>query len=80
MFSTIKCIEMLRRRVFLPTAGVATPRKDFDWEKNNIHIMQEEEAFPPISEGPVVIGVNSFGIGGRSIVSDSCRGVPILFS
>jgi len=56
-------VEMLRRRVFLPTAGVTTPRRDFNWEGHNLRVQLEPEPFPQSSE-PVVVGVNSFGIGG----------------
>jgi acyl transferase domain-containing protein len=55
---------MMKRRVFLPTAGVTTPLKAFDWEGHNMRVQQELEPFPPESEPGVVIGINSFGIGG----------------
>jgi len=57
----LQVIEMLRRRVFLPTAGVTEPRKAFDWDGHNARIQMEAE---PFSEGhpPVIVGVNSFGV------------------
>ena len=65
MFSLAKVIEMLRRRVFLPTAGVTTPRTDFDWEGHRMRVIQEVEPFGPVeSTAPMLMGVNSFGIGG----------------
>jgi len=57
----MQIIEMLRKRVFLPTAGVRTPRKDFDFEGYNIKLQMEAEPFP--DDVSVVVGVNSFGIG-----------------
>lgn len=65
LFSLAKVIEMLRRRVYLPTAGVTTPRTDFDWQGHNMRVIQETEPFGPVeSTLPVLMGVNSFGIGG----------------
>lgn len=64
LFSLIKVIEMLQRRVYLPTAGVTKPRSDFDWVANRMAIIQEEESFSETSKVPVVMGVSSFGIGG----------------
>ena len=65
LFSLAKVIEMLRRRVYLPTAGVTTPRTDFDWQGHNMRVIQETEPFGPVeSTPPVLMGVNSFGIGG----------------
>lgn len=52
----------MRRRVFLPTAGVTTPRKDFDWVRSNLALQMEPEPFP--DDKRVIMGVNSFGIGG----------------
>jgi len=56
-------VEMLRRRVFLPTAGVTVPRKDVDWAGLNMIIQMEAEPFPKSCD-PVIVGVNAFGIGG----------------
>ena len=53
---------MLRRRVFLPTAGVTKPRTDFDWAGHNMHVQQTMEPFP--EDKKVVVAVSSFGIGG----------------
>jgi acyl transferase domain-containing protein len=55
-------IEMLRRRVFLPTAGVIKPRTDFDWTGHNMRVQQTVEPFPAGKK--VVVAINSFGIGG----------------
>ena len=63
MFSTIKAVEMLKRRRFLPTGGTdVCPRSDFDWDSSNIKLCLESESFPP--QKKVCIGVNSFGVGG----------------
>lgn len=62
IFSVIKIVQMLKYRFFLPTAGVTTPRLDFNWEKHNMKVQQELEPFP--DDELVVVGVNSFGIGG----------------
>jgi len=65
LFSLAKVIEMMRRRMYLPTAGVTTPRTDFDWEGHNMRVIQTTEPFGPLeSTPPVLMGVNSFGIGG----------------
>ena len=63
LFSTIKAIEMLKRRQFLPTGGKnICPRSDFDWDGSNIKLCLERESFPPHKK--VCISVNSFGVGG----------------
>jgi len=63
LFSTIKAVEMLNRRRFLPTGGTnMRPRSDFDWDKSNIKLCLESESFPP--QKNVCISVNSFGVGG----------------
>lgn len=62
LFSLAKVIEMLRHRVYLPTAGVTTPRTDFDWRANRMKVIQDIEPFS--GSEPVMMGVNSFGIGG----------------
>lgn len=54
---------MLRRRVYLPTAGVTTPRQDFDWAGHNVQCQLSPEPFPE-NQPPVIAGVSSFGIGG----------------
>lgn len=54
---------MMKHRVFLPTAGVTTPRTDYDWDGHNMRVQQELEPFPENGE-PVVVGLSSFGIGG----------------
>lgn len=54
--------ESLRRRVFLPTAGVKTPRKAFDWAGQHLALQLEAEPFP--SGRRVTMAVNSFGVGG----------------
>jgi acyl transferase domain-containing protein len=66
MFSLIKGVEMLRRRAFLPSAGVTRPRLDFNWRGNNIVLQREEEPFPE-DDAPLYIGVNSMGIGEERI-------------
>ncbi len=63
MFSLIKTIQMLQHKVFLPTAGVTTPLTAYDWAGHNLRVQQEVEPFPENGE-PVVVGINSFGIGG----------------
>jgi len=63
IFSVIKIVQMMKHRVFLPTAGVTTPRTDYDWAANNMRVQQEMEPFPENGE-PVVVGLSSFGIGG----------------
>jgi len=63
IFSVIKIVQMMKHRVFLPTAGVTTPRTDYDWAVNNVRVQQEIEPFPENGE-PVVVGLSSFGIGG----------------
>ena len=62
IFSVIKIVQMMKHRIFLPSAGVTCPRKDFEWIKNNMVVQQELEPFP--DNEPVTVGVNSFGIGG----------------
>ena len=63
LFSTIKVIEMLRRRKYLPTGGSSiSPRKDFDWDESNITLCLESEPFP--ADRCIHMGVNSFGVGG----------------
>ena len=52
---------MLRRRTFLPTAGVTTPLTSFDWWRHNVRCQMEPEAFP--TDRLVTVGINSFGIG-----------------
>jgi acyl transferase domain-containing protein len=54
---------MMQHRVFLPTAGCTTPLKAFDWAGHNMRVQQEVEPFPEDGE-PVIMGINSFGIGG----------------
>jgi acyl transferase domain-containing protein len=54
---------MLQHKLFLPTAGVNTPLKAYDWDGHNLRVQQDVEPFPADAE-PVVVGVNSFGIGG----------------
>jgi acyl transferase domain-containing protein len=53
---------MMNQRMFLPTAGVTTPRRDFDWEGRHMRLQMEPEPFP--TNKRVVIATNSFGIGG----------------
>jgi acyl transferase domain-containing protein len=60
---TQQVVQMMKHRVFLPTAGVTKPRTDFDWDGNNMRVQQEVEPFPEGGE-PVIIGTSSFGIGG----------------
>jgi acyl transferase domain-containing protein len=55
-------IEMMNQRMFLPTAGVTTPRRDFDWEGRHMTLQMEPEPFP--TNKRVVIATKSFGIGG----------------
>ena len=63
LFSTIKVIEMLRRRTFLPTGGSPiSPRQDFDWDESNIALCLESSPFP--INKCIHMGVNSFGVGG----------------
>lgn len=63
LFSTIKVVEMLKRRTFLPTGGRdISPRQDFDWNNSNIKLCLDSERFP--AKKRVCIGVNSFGVGG----------------
>lgn len=62
IFSLTKAVEMLRKRVFLPTAGVTKPRSDFDWAGHNMRVQQTVEPFP--NDKKVIIAVSSFGIGG----------------
>jgi acyl transferase domain-containing protein len=57
-----QAVEMLRRRVFLPTAGVNKPRSDFDWAGHNMAVQQSVEPFP--THKKVIVAVSSFGIGG----------------
>ena len=65
IFSLIKVTEMMRRRVFLPSAGCKHPRDDFDWKGNNMCVQQEPEPFPPKEYSPpVIVGVDSAAIGG----------------
>ena len=59
---------MLRKRVFLPTAGVQTPRKDFDFAGHGIQLQTKAEPFP--DDESVVMGVNSFGIGETRMVAE----------
>ena len=63
IFSVIKIVQMMKHRVFLPTAGVTTPRTDYDWAGNNMRVQQEVEPFPEGGD-PVIAGISSFGIGG----------------
>lgn len=53
---------MFEKRSFLPTAGVTTPLKSFDWSGHHMAVQQEVERFP--SNKRVTIAVSSFGIGG----------------
>jgi acyl transferase domain-containing protein len=62
IFSVIKIVQMMKMRTFLPSAGVTNPRKDFEWTRHNMIVQQDAEAFP--DDQAVVVGVNSFGIGG----------------
>jgi acyl transferase domain-containing protein len=62
VLSVIKVVQMMRHRLFLPSAGVTMPRKDFEWEAHNMVVQQHEEPFP--ANELVTVGVNSFGIGG----------------
>lgn len=67
---------MLRRRTYLPTAGVRTPRSDFDWSGHRMRVIQAEESFgDEATTPPVLMAVNSFGIGGsyaHVIVEGAC--------
>lgn len=74
LFSTIKAIEMIKKRTFLPTGGEnICARSDFDWIESNIKLCLESEPFP--EDELVNIGVNSFGVGGsyaHVILSEHC--------
>lgn len=75
IFSVIKIVQMMKHRVYLPTAGVTKPRTDFDWDANNMRVQQEIEPFPEGGE-PVVAGISSFGIGGSygHVILEEYRG------
>jgi acyl transferase domain-containing protein len=72
MFSLIKAVEMVNRRVFYPTTGVTRPRLDFNWLGNNLKLQLEEEAFPD-DDSPVYIGLSSMGIGESHVLIGESR-------
>lgn len=63
LFSMIKVLAMFEKRLFLPTAGVTQPRKDFDWSGNRMRLVQDLEPFPPLeTHGPIIVGVSTSAI------------------
>ena len=63
--SLIKVALVLKHKTIPPSIHLKTPNPNIDFEKLNLRVVREIEAFPSNS-GPLLAGINSFGFGGAN--------------
>ena len=62
----IKIAMCMRHRVIPPNMHFKALNPKIEAQRYNIHVIQHHVPFPPASNDPILIGINSFGMGGNT--------------
>ncbi|CAF1068403.1 unnamed protein product [Adineta ricciae] len=64
--SLIKIAMCMRHRMLPPNMHFTSLNPKIDAQRYNLHVVQHFVPFPPATDGTVLIGINSFGMGGNT--------------